>query len=104
LIENIKLDENAETLIIANLPYIPTDQYFKLDRSVKDFEPKEALDGGEDGIKYYIELITQIKEKGIKGLGIFEIEPSTLSEFKRFNPAVKKDLYGRDRFVLIRFC
>ncbi len=37
-------------LIVANPPYIATNLIAGLDRSVKDYEPIEALDGGLDGL------------------------------------------------------
>ena len=40
-------------LILCNPPYIPTLEVTRLDRSVRDYEPRMALDGGEDGLKFY---------------------------------------------------
>ena len=37
-------------LIVCNAPYVPTAEIETLDPSVKDYEPYEALDGGEDGL------------------------------------------------------
>jgi release factor glutamine methyltransferase len=37
-------------LIAANPPYIPTAHISTLDKSVRDFEPVTALDGGPDGL------------------------------------------------------
>jgi release factor glutamine methyltransferase len=103
LIGDISLTKDSFCMILANLPYIPTQQYLELDTSVKDFEPRTALDGGENGIQYYEKLLAQIQEKKIKGCAIFEIEPSTLELFKPLYPKVIKDQYGKDRFILIRF-
>jgi len=103
LIEELSLVSGSNVLILANLPYIPTIQYLKLDSSVIDYEPRTALDGGSDGLKYYNELLAQIKTKKIIGCGIFEIEPSTLENFSSKPQKVFKDQYGKDRFVLIRF-
>ena len=40
-------------LILCNPPYIPTLEIGRLDPSVRDYEPRMALDGGEDGLKFY---------------------------------------------------
>jgi len=40
-------------VIVSNPPYIPTEDIKTLDKSVRDFEPVMALDGGEDGLDYY---------------------------------------------------
>ena len=40
-------------LILCNPPYIPTLEVARLDPSVRDYEPRLALDGGEDGLKFY---------------------------------------------------
>lgn len=37
-------------LITCNAPYIPTAEIETLDSSVKDYEPYQALNGGEDGL------------------------------------------------------
>ena len=53
---------------ISNPPYIPKDTYEKLPKEVKNFEPKIALFGGEDGLKHIREIIQKaplyLKEKG----------------------------------------
>lgn len=55
-------------LAISNPPYIPTNIYEKLPKEVKNFEPKIALLGGEDGLKHIREIIQKaplfLKEKG----------------------------------------
>ena len=55
-------------LAISNPPYIPVDTYEKLPQEVKNFEPKIALLGGEDGLKHIREIIQKaplfLKERG----------------------------------------
>jgi release factor glutamine methyltransferase len=40
-------------LIVSNPPYIPTADLAGLQPEVRDYEPREALDGGVDGLDYY---------------------------------------------------
>ena len=60
---HVKLD-----LVISTPPYIPKDTYEKLPKEVKNFEPKVALLGGEDGLKHIREIIQKaplfLREKG----------------------------------------
>ncbi len=55
-------------LAISNPPYIPRDTYEKLPKEVKNFEPKVALLGGEDGLKHIKEIIQKapifLKKRG----------------------------------------
>ncbi|MCF0121165.1 MAG: peptide chain release factor N(5)-glutamine methyltransferase, partial [Oscillospiraceae bacterium] len=40
-------------MIVCNPPYIPTADIAQLDRSVRAYEPMMALDGGDDGLRFY---------------------------------------------------
>ncbi len=44
-------------LIISNPPYIKTGDINGLQPEIRDWEPPEALDGGEDGLDFYREII-----------------------------------------------
>lgn len=46
-------------LIASNPPYISHAELRSLDKSVIDFEPRNALDGGEDGLDFYREIVDQ---------------------------------------------
>jgi release factor glutamine methyltransferase len=52
--------EKAQYHILANLPYL-TKEEIKNSTSLK-MEPKTALDGGKDGLKFYQELFKQISQ------------------------------------------
>jgi len=43
-------------IIVANLPYIPTSRIAMLQPEIRDWEPREALDGGPDGLEHYRRL------------------------------------------------
>jgi len=51
------LDVNEFDLIVCNPPYVSTAEYEKLDRNVKDYEPKIALFAGVDGLDIYRRII-----------------------------------------------
>lgn len=44
-------------LIVGNPPYIPSGAIAQLDRIVRDYEPREALDGGPDGLAVHRRII-----------------------------------------------
>jgi len=43
-------------LIVSNPPYVKKQELAQLPPEVKDFEPLVALDGGENGLKYYFRI------------------------------------------------
>ena len=49
-------------VIVSNPPYIPSLEVVKLMPEVGSFEPLEALDGKEDGLHFYREIIASCKE------------------------------------------
>jgi release factor glutamine methyltransferase len=96
-------NNKVPTVIIANLPYLPSRSIEKLDPSVKKYEPISALDGGEKGHFFYTKLLEQIKIKNINlKYAIFEIDPSIAKYFDSSNFDIKKDIFGRKRFAIIR--
>ena len=50
----------ALDIVVSNPPYIPADTIAGLQREVRDFEPRLALDGGEDGLWPYRIMIEQM--------------------------------------------
>lgn len=49
-------------VIIANPPYIPSADIDGLESVVKDYEPRIALDGGGDGLDYYVRIAADYRE------------------------------------------
>lgn len=96
-------------IIIANLPYIPTDRIPYLDSSVKDYEPHIALDGGKDGFELYRKLFQQLKKRKFK-IFVGEIDYThgdlALREAQKYFPnaqiEVKKDLAHKQRILVIQ--
>ncbi len=93
---------NRVDLLISNPPYIPKARLARLPLTVREYEPRIALDGGEDGI----EVITMIWECGqelLKPGGLLAVEiDSSQGEYvqERFAKAeVESDVYGRVRYL-----
>ena len=105
-----KVIERPLDLIICNPPYIPTDDLQTLDPQV-GFEPDTALDGGEDGLRYY-RAVTALAPYLLKrsGVLIYEIgigqceDVSAILKDHGYEVAVIKD-YGKiDRILLAKKC
>ena len=48
-------------LIVSNPPYLTDEQFNNADPEVRNFEPKLALVGGDDGLKFYREYSNNLK-------------------------------------------
>ena len=96
-------------LIVANLPYIPTDRIPTLQPEVQR-EPKLALDGGPDGLDLVRRLLLQAEDK-LKDHGIIllELDPEqvpvvqelALKHFPESSTSVEQDLAHLDRILAI---
>ena len=97
--------------IFCNPPYIAFKEYLTLDPSVKDFEPKEALLGGEDGLAFYKRLKEDLPSYLNRGAKIFlEIgmgQGNALLDLFSAHPwkgaRIEKDWAGHDRFFFLEF-
>ena len=53
------IEVNSLDAIVSNPPYIVTSVIDSLQREVKDYEPRQALDGGNDGLIFYRRIISE---------------------------------------------
>jgi release factor glutamine methyltransferase len=60
-------------LIVSNPPYIPTAEIETLQPEVRDHDPREALDGGGDGLNFYRRLSMEARPF-LKANGIMMLE------------------------------
>ena len=98
-------------LVISNPPYIPKNTYENLPKEVKNFEPKVALLGGEDGLDHIREIIhlapTYLKEKGWliieNHFDQGEKVKQLLIENRFTSVEILKDFSGIGRFTIGRY-
>lgn len=109
-VKTVKLDilkeypEGKYDVLISNPPYIESSVIQDLMTEVRDFEPRLALDGGEDGLTFY-RHIADIAPKILNKGGIIALEigynqgndVKALLERDFFNVQIIKDLCGNDR-------
>jgi release factor glutamine methyltransferase len=97
-------------IVVSNPPYVSAEAYEQLPDEIREHEPKIALDGGRDGLRFYRRLariLPELLEKN--GLALFEIGPdqagSVITIFEKSFPnpiEIIKDLAGRDRVVCLQ--
>ncbi len=101
--KNIKFD-----VIVSNPPYIPKRDMDTLHTQVKDYEPYNALEGGEDGLDFYREITRQsstyLKENGILAYEVGHDQAMDVSQIMKdygySKIYTKKDIQGIDRVVI----
>lgn len=96
--------------ITANLPYVMSAEIPTLEPEVSRYEPREALDGGDDGLVLIRALVAQApKHLRPGGIMLLEMDPRQIERASAFvheafpdaTISVVKDLAGRDRVVVI---
>lgn len=71
-------------IIVSNPPYIPTKEIEKLDKNVRECDPVLALDGGEDGLDFYREIISKAPDRlNNGGLLFFEVGKGQAQDVKK---------------------
>lgn len=106
MFENIPKDERFD-IVVSNPPYIRSDVIGTLMSEVKDYEPLLALDGSEDGLKFY-RIIADRAPEYLNNGGMLFLEigydqgaevSALLSAAGFMDVEVIKDLSGLDRVV-----
>ncbi len=99
----------AVDILVCNPPYVSSQEFLALDRSVRDFEPKLALLGGERGVEFYERLARDagacLKPHGkmfleigsAQGKAVQEIFASSLWKKTK----LVQDWSGKDRFFFL---
>lgn len=97
-------------VIVANLPYISSEEISDLHPEVKDHDPLQALDGGTRGTLLILELIKSAPGK-LKSGGLIVLEtgydqeesvPAFFPEDLWINIRTHKDMAGNHRMVTAR--
>lgn len=96
-------------LIVSNPPYIPSARITSLPGSVRDHEPRIALDGGIEGTRVIETILSQAKQHTGKdstiALEIDDSEATPLQELLDTDHGVsyslQKDLFGRIRYLIV---
>lgn len=107
-------EETPFDLIVANLPYVGTNEIPVMGKNVKDFEPHIALFAGENGLDLFATFFSQVKQYNLlnpDGVMLLEIGYAQGSALERLAAqqfpnaqliAVHQDLAHLDRIVEIR--
>jgi release factor glutamine methyltransferase len=98
-------------IILCNPPYVSNKEYCELDMSVRDYEPKEALVGGDDGLLFYKRLSEELPNflnSGAKvffeiGTGQGKAVQNLFSASCWCKISLEKDWAGHDRFFFLEF-
>ena len=76
--------KNKFDVIFSNPPYLSSSDYAKLSDDVKNFEPKQALVGGFNGVLYYKKIIalaqSALKKNGYLALELGDRQYRTISK------------------------
>ncbi|MEK7170736.1 MAG: peptide chain release factor N(5)-glutamine methyltransferase [Patescibacteria group bacterium] len=103
--------EGKFDLIIANLPYVPAARWRFLESQVRDFEPKNAIVAGRDGLKWIKLFCDQVgrhlNQPSIVALEIDDSHgPRVLKLLQTALPnhkvTVEQDLAHRNRFAIAK--
>jgi release factor glutamine methyltransferase len=98
-------------VVVSNPPYVGLSERDALDAEVRDWEPARALFAGQDGLEVVRGLVAGapdvLRPGGLLALEIGAAQAGAVAELIRAvpgfaEPAVRKDLAGRERIVTAR--
>ncbi len=94
-------------VIVSNPPYIPTEDIKTLDGRVKGFEPLLALDGGNDGLRFYREIALgldgHLAKNGVLLLEFGINQADAVAEiFADYDTRIIKDMAGIERIAIVK--
>lgn len=101
--------ETSFDLIISNPPYVKTSELSQLQPEIRDWEPVEALDGGEDGLAFFRRIIPEakhfVKENGVLMFEIGAGQGDAVADIAKkagfAHTSLRKDFAGFDRIITI---
>jgi release factor glutamine methyltransferase len=97
-------------VVVSNPPYVATGEWEELEPGVRAFEPREALDGGPDGLAPIREIAVAaraaLKPGGLLALEVDATRAGRVAELAAAagfeSCATLDDLFGRPRYVRAR--
>jgi release factor glutamine methyltransferase len=98
-------------IVVSNPPYIRRTEIGRLQPEITEWEPMEALDGGEDGLSFYREILLRSREYLEKdGFVVMEVgdgESRAVAEMARAlgfkHISVRKDYSAMERVLRMAF-
>lgn len=100
-------DRRGFDIIVSNPPYIRSDEIDGLEPEVRLYDPRIAIDGGDDGLAFYKRIVGRIGDLlRVGGLVAFEIGAYQADDLRDLlegcgiaDIRVEKDLSGLDRVI-----
>ncbi|MGM0366161.1 MAG: peptide chain release factor N(5)-glutamine methyltransferase [Actinomycetota bacterium] len=98
-------------MVISNPPYISSANFKSLPRQVKDYEPREALVGGESGSECYGRIFEGVRPflrqpcylvLEIDELVAEEVKKQCIKAYGLVTVEIKKDYNKKDRMIIAR--
>jgi release factor glutamine methyltransferase len=94
------LPAGAYDLVVANLPYVRADEWDDLAPEIREYEPREALVSGEDGLDAIRSLVLQAEPGTLLALEHAPSQAQAVRSLLRDGARTVPDLGGRDRVTV----